>query len=126
MMIRPSGPHDPLAAITAVITFARSAAGGRAVMIPMIGAFTIGTKRPQSTTAMPTTGHGTGRDDDPERERRRDDPEAASFSGANLSSSFITSTEPVIAPMPNAVKIHPAMCGSRSVAACTRAAALRR
>ena len=34
----PAGRPGPLAAITAVITFARSATGGRVVMIPMIGA----------------------------------------------------------------------------------------
>ena len=34
MMSRPSGPPDPLAASTAVITFARNATGGRVVTSP--------------------------------------------------------------------------------------------
>ncbi len=114
MMIRPSGPHEPLNAITAVITFARSAAGGRVVMIPMIGALTSGTKSPHRTTAMPTTGHGTGATTIQSGSVAATIPNAASFNGEKRSSSFMTSTEPVIAPMPNAVKIQPTMCGLRS------------
>ena len=43
--------------MTAVITFARSASGGRVERMPIIGAFTIGTKKPQTATAAQATGH---------------------------------------------------------------------
>ena len=57
---RPTGAPSPLAVITPVITFARSATGGRVDRIPMIGALTIGTKKPQIATASSATGHATG------------------------------------------------------------------
>src|SRR6266702_2753796 len=57
---RPTGLPRPVAVITAVITFARSAAGGRVESSPMIGALTIGTKIPQSATAAKATGQETG------------------------------------------------------------------
>src|SRR5260221_14523374 len=111
-MSRPSGPPEPLAAITAVITFARSATGGRVGSIPMIGALIIGTKRPQRTTATQTTGQDTGATTIHSGSVAATIPKLASLSGGKRSSSFITSTEPAIAPMPNAVKIQPATCGS--------------
>ena len=114
MINRPRGAADSARRHHRGQTFARRAAGGRVVMIPMIGALTIGTKSPHSTTATPTTGHGHRRDDDPERQRRCDDPEARELQRRNRSSSFTTSTEPVIAPMPNAVKIEPRRAGATS------------
>src|SRR5258708_17735326 len=53
---RPTGLPSPLAVITAVITFARSASGGRVERIPIVGALTIGTKNPHTATAAHTSG----------------------------------------------------------------------
>ena len=94
---RPSGPpsRSPSAPRSSPSRAARR--GGRVVRIPMIGAFTIGTKSPQRTTAAQTTGHG-----DSERRRstaaasRSHDPEAreAAAAGSGRAASS-TSTEPI-------------------------------
>src|SRR4051812_43443586 len=111
---RPTGPPAPLAASTAVITFGRRAAGGRAVIAPITGAWIIGTKNPQRTTASTATGHEIGATTIQSGNVAAKMPKLASRIGGNRSSSFTTSTEPAMAPTPKPAKIQPKTCGSRS------------
>ena len=110
----PERAAEPAAGSTAVITFARSAAGGRVVRIPMSGALTSGTKRPQRTTAAPTTGHDTGATTIQSGSVAATIPKLASRSGEKRSSSFIDEHRADDRADPEAVKIQPATCGSRS------------
>src|SRR5581483_5951354 len=110
---RPSGEPTPLAVITAVMTFWRSESGGRVEMMPINGAFTNGTSRPVTASAAQTTSHGTSNAIAHSGSVTSAIAADERVSGLTRSSSFTTSTEPITAPMPKAVKTQPAMCGFR-------------
>ena len=109
---RPAGPPSALAVITAVITFARSASGGRVESRPMIGALTSGTNTPQASRTTPTASHGRVATSAQSGSTTSTIAPAASRSGENRSSAFIASTLPPTAPIPKAANSQPTIFAS--------------